>query len=570
MKKGPVKRKFESFGFSSSNPQDQSVQKELVLHIQNQVQIGNDFTLKLYSWMKISILKQKINKATKLDIGDFRVLYKNQELTLNNQDLEDYGIKNHVSLKLMARKQGQQMYFINSLHNILEESRSTQEQFQNARWAVEGAFMIGITPKLTDFGTQGTYILENQNHKPVAIFKPYDEEAFAPNNPRGMRGKMNSPGLRQGILSGEGVDREVAAYLIDQSSGHYHSVPITNYVQICHPSFHEAEEYKQFQHEKIPIKEGSFQLYVPHDDNVGNYGSGLYPSREARKIAILDIRILNCDRNEENILVRKKKLPQANGQTRQSFDYFLIPIDHGYSFPDSFKICRDEVVWYHWDQMQQPFTQEEKLFIERINPDKDIQMIKDKVELREICLRNAKIATILLKIGAAADLTIHDIAEILYREDPDEQSPLEKVVQIAEYNFNNNVRVPKEFSNYKEKLFSNNLIKKSFEFESSNLNSLNRPQINQPLLKLQIIRDEEENKETNERQNQNQYSDKKLTRTGSQQNVKKITKTTEKEWNEEFYAQITYLLKQLIENIQSKKVPSPRKYRPRYISEEVK
>ncbi|CAD8206792.1 unnamed protein product [Paramecium pentaurelia] len=570
MKKGQVKRKFESFGFSSSNPYDQRIQKELVLHIQNQVQIGNDFTLKLYSWMKISILKQKIHKATKLDLGDFRVLYKNQELSLNNQDLEDYGIKNHVSLKLMARKQGQQTYFINSLHNILEETRSTQEKFQNAKWAVEGAFMKGITPKLTDFGTQGTYILENQNHKPVAIFKPYDEEAFAPNNPRGMRGKMNSPGLRQGILSGEGVDREVAAYLIDQLSGHYHNVPITNYVQICHPTFHEAEEYKQFQHEKIPIKEGSFQLYMPHDDNVGNYGSGLYPSMEARKIAILDIRILNCDRNEENILVRKKKLPQANGQTRQSFDYFLIPIDHGYSFPDSFKICRDEVVWYHWNQMTQPFTQEEKLFIERIDVEKDIQMIKEKVQLREICLRNSKIATILLKMGAAADLTIHDISEILYREDPDELSPIEKAVQTAEFNYKNNVRVPNGFQNFKEKLFQNNLIQKSLEFESSNLNNLDRPQINQPLLKLQIIRDEEENKDTNEGDNKIQYSDKKLTRVGSQQNIKNIKKPTQKEWNEEFYAHITYLLKQLVEKKQSEKVPSPRKYRPRYISEEVK
>ncbi|CAD8095628.1 unnamed protein product [Paramecium primaurelia] len=568
MKKGQVKRKFESFGFSSSNPYDQRVQKELVLHIQNQVQIGNDFTLKLYSWMKISILKQKIHKATKLDLGDFRVLYKNQELTLNNEDLEDYGIKNHVSLKLMARKQGQQTYFINSLYNILEETRSTKEQFQNAKWAVEGAFMKGITPKLTDFGTQGTYILENQNHKPVAIFKPYDEEAFAPNNPRGMKGKMNSPGLRQGILSGEGVDREVAAYLIDQSSGHYHNVPITNYVQICHPTFHEAEEYKQFQHEKIPIKEGSFQLYIPHDDNVGNYGSGLYPSMEARKIAILDIRILNCDRNEENILVRKKKVPQATGQTRQTFDYFLIPIDHGYSFPDSFKICRDEVVWYHWGQMAQQFTQEEKLFIEKIDPDKDIQMIKEKVQLREICLRNVKIATMLLKIGAAADLTIHDIAEMLYREDPDELSPIEKAVQTAEYNYNNNVRVPKVF--FKEKIFSNNLIQKSLEFESSNLNNLERPQINKPLLKLQIIRDEEENKEINERENQNQHSDKKLIRVGSQQNIKTVKKPTEKEWNEEFYAHITYLLQQLVEHKLQEKVPSPRKYRPRYISEEVK
>jgi len=41
---------------------------------------------------------------------------------------------------------------------------------------------------------------------------------------------MKSPSLRPGILSGEGVDREVAAYLIDEAYGGYHSVPITTYV----------------------------------------------------------------------------------------------------------------------------------------------------------------------------------------------------------------------------------------------------------------------------------------------------------------------------------------------------
>lgn len=41
---------------------------------------------------------------------------------------------------------------------------------------------------------------------------------------------MNSPGLRSGVLSGEGVDREVAAYLIDEAYGGYHSVPITTFV----------------------------------------------------------------------------------------------------------------------------------------------------------------------------------------------------------------------------------------------------------------------------------------------------------------------------------------------------
>lgn len=49
--------------------------------------------------------------------------------------------------------------------------------------------------------------------KPLRNYNIHSKKS--PNNPRGMRGKMNSPGLRQGILSGEGVDREVAAYLID-------------------------------------------------------------------------------------------------------------------------------------------------------------------------------------------------------------------------------------------------------------------------------------------------------------------------------------------------------------------
>jgi hypothetical protein len=38
---------------------------------------------------------------------------------------------------------------------------------------------MGIIPKLTDFGTAGTYFLEGMERKTVAVFKPNDEEAFA-------------------------------------------------------------------------------------------------------------------------------------------------------------------------------------------------------------------------------------------------------------------------------------------------------------------------------------------------------------------------------------------------------
>jgi len=38
--------------------------------------------------------------------------------------------------------------------------------------------------------------------KVIAIFKPFDEEPFAENNPRNMTGPTGSPGIRRGILSG--------------------------------------------------------------------------------------------------------------------------------------------------------------------------------------------------------------------------------------------------------------------------------------------------------------------------------------------------------------------------------
>lgn len=51
----------------------------------------------------------------------------------------------------------------------------------------------------------------------------------------------------------------------------------------------------------------------------------MFSVEEVHKIGLLDVRILNCDRNDENILIKK-----VNDKL------VLIPIDHGLSFPDSF------------------------------------------------------------------------------------------------------------------------------------------------------------------------------------------------------------------------------------------
>lgn len=92
---------------------------------------------------------------------------------------------------------------------------------------VKTGFLSGIKPKLTEYGTSGTYFLYNHARKTVAIFKPFDEEPYAPNNPRGYVGDLGSPGIRRGILSGESATREVAAFLL---SDEYHCVPPTTYV----------------------------------------------------------------------------------------------------------------------------------------------------------------------------------------------------------------------------------------------------------------------------------------------------------------------------------------------------
>ena len=96
-------------------------------------------------------------------------------------------------------------------------------------------FNSGLIPKLTDDGTSGTYEIRSINKEKLCIFKPIDEEPFAPNNPRGHIGLFGSQTFRPGVLSGESCIREVAAYLIDRKG--FSSVPTTTFVEVVHNSF---------------------------------------------------------------------------------------------------------------------------------------------------------------------------------------------------------------------------------------------------------------------------------------------------------------------------------------------
>ena len=142
------------------------------------------------------------------------------------------------------RALNQSLYPDNDVTEDLDAQLSRIEMFGNMHCppglkpdlkAIEQGFDAGLKPKLTYDGTSGTYFLKDACRNPRAVFKPIDEEAFAPNNPRDHIGPFGSPSFRAGVLSGEACIREVAAYLLDKDG--FSGVPPTTMVEVTHDGF---------------------------------------------------------------------------------------------------------------------------------------------------------------------------------------------------------------------------------------------------------------------------------------------------------------------------------------------
>jgi hypothetical protein len=67
---------------------------------------------------------------------------------------------------------------------------------------------------------------------------------------------------------------------------------------------------------------------------IENFSEDLFSPDEVHKIAILDLRILNLDRNACNIMV-----------TKVADQFHLVPIDHGLSMPDSLAVSSFDLAW---------------------------------------------------------------------------------------------------------------------------------------------------------------------------------------------------------------------------------
>ena len=373
-----------------------------------------------------------------------------------------------------------------SLAQLPEASQRAQgELLSEVREGLEA----GQRPELSAEGSGGTYFLKDRRGRRVACFKPCDEEPTAANNPRGESAAVRGAASRDGVLAGEAVLREVAAFVTD--AGSFSGVPETMLVEIAHESF----SYK-VRGSPLAPKVGSLQRYVA-GESAGNFSPQLFPVDEVHKIGILDIRMLNADRNDANLLVSRRpkraeggrRAPQqrscssnaadvdAAGNLAQSawglcagagadadpdvdqrpfhqqqhepalaltprlrsksvtaaadYEYSLTPIDHGFCLPDRLSVSWCDLCWLDWPQARQPFSERTLEWLRAYDVEECVSRLRRELDVREPCLALVRAAGMLLKMGAAAGLCLHDIASILVRQDIDSPSVLEKQVQRA-------------------------------------------------------------------------------------------------------------------------------------------
>ncbi len=320
--------------------------------------------------------------------------------------LYDVGITSNCTVNLVVTSFATGRSWFLGPHGSLVPRRSLQYLID----LTHGGMECGLAPILTLNGTQGVYFLRDRRKRIVAVYKPRDEEAFMQNNPRGLVSYGNdNVSLRPGIRPGEAYLREVAAYLLDH--GHKLGVPATTIVESRHTSYSWSMQPSvggegQGRGNDSKMKVGSFQEYVHFDEIVSDIAPEKLEKVQVQLLAVLDIRILNCDRNDANILLKR-------GET----GFELIPIDHGMSFPEVLEIAWCDWCWISWPQIKEPIDPYVHTYILALNPEKDAEMLSEKLNLRPSCLPLFKVACTLLIEGAKAGLTLYQIANIILRQE---------------------------------------------------------------------------------------------------------------------------------------------------------
>lgn len=248
---------------------------------------------------------------------------------------------------------------------------------------------VGLTknpPQLCDEGTGGTYFLTNLQNKNIAVFKPADEDPLSYNNPK--YSSEHTPHFK-GILPGEGASREVFAYEIDRG---FAKIPETLMVNISHWVFTGQEGLKQ--------KQGSFQKFVSNTKGTAEeFGSSLFSVEDVHRIAMLDLLLVNCDRNGGNFLVTN--------------DNQLVPIDHSFCLPDyRFLTDLQWFEWMNWRQSKLAITDSAKQFLFDFDISSAIKKAR-QLNIREECIWTMRLSHSFLLNAVRSGKTLYEIGKLM-------------------------------------------------------------------------------------------------------------------------------------------------------------
>ena len=340
------------------------------------------YPISVKSWATVKDVKDAIQQQTKIP-SSFQRLYFGPLLTSgkelpNHRTLQDANIYRSGETLLMDIKgmaAPSDCSAFSSLSSLRPSAASdvcisssmmetTPKPLRTLVQEARRAFALGLKPEFVLDGSGGTYFLHDAHKNKIAVFKPSDEEPYAPANPRGYLpiGGSDEQSLRKGLAPGEACIREVAAFLLDHDG--MCSVPMTTLVEARHSAFNNngsrmtvanggaaigshsisAPTEAGIASSVTPKKVGSFQEFVRCDGTtMDDISPSLLSIEEVQKIALLDIRILNADRNAANLLVRR-----ASDDSLE-----LIPIDHGFCLRSVSDVSWMDWCWLDWPQLKQ-------------------------------------------------------------------------------------------------------------------------------------------------------------------------------------------------------------------------
>lgn len=292
---------------------------------------------------------------------------------------------------------------------------------------VRAGIAARVPPVLVEDCTGGVYLLRTRARRLAAVFKPADEEPYAPNNPkrfrpdpsacRGVASSSPEPtaGIRAGIPAGQAAVREVAAFLLDRNA--FAGVPATAIATTSHPAFFSVDGKNQ-------LKRGAFQAYVPHKCTADDISTSFFDTANVHAVAVLDIRLANQDRHGGNLLVVEEKtklLGLVRGDNSVTpRRHCLVPIDHGACLPAVTALSETSFAWLFWPQAKQQFDARTLEYIQSLDACADQDHIAEYLgasALEYQAVLTLHICTALLQVCALDwHMTAHDIGLIMCRQ----------------------------------------------------------------------------------------------------------------------------------------------------------